>query len=592
MRKYPKWHGVHDLKEKVEIHVGQLFANPSKFKEALQLYAVQNCFDYTYMHNDKQRVSAYSNRYIDSFRDQPNWKASALKEAVRRDYNVELTLLACHRAKRMALKLLAGSDDGQYKLTRAYCNALRQWNPSSSTYIQRNGLFFKRMYVSLDACKRGFLAGCRPMICVDACFMKGQHGGQLHAAIARDGNNDIFPIAYVLCETESRGTWTWFLNSLLEDIGNPREHTWSFMSNKQKGLMEAIEYLMPDVEHRLCVRHLHANFKNKGYKGKAYKDALWGAARVINENQFKYYMSVIKGIDTAANEYIANVNPKMWSRHAFRETSCSDILLNNTAETFNAWVLEARDQPILTCMEMIRRQLMNRISQKRNGAATSTNIICPKIVKKLDRNKSDARNYISHWSNDLTFEVDHRNEARRVVNLKSRTCGCCRWQKNGIPCPHACCAIYQNRETPEKYVSDCYLMDTYKKSYAYSIEPMPNPKDWAINNDDEVTLPPLPKKQRGRLKKLGHNARSCTRPQNPNRKIYPKKVKKPQLNIDTEGGTSQTMHPIDIPQSTATASGQSRRLRHHSQWGNTNLIHSQHNSGQHNRECNWNVVGM
>jgi hypothetical protein len=39
--------------------------------------------------------------------------------------------------------------------------------------------------------------------------------------------------------------------------------------------MEAMEYLMPDVEHKLCVRHLHANFKKKGYKGKAYKDALW-----------------------------------------------------------------------------------------------------------------------------------------------------------------------------------------------------------------------------------------------------------------------------------------------------------------------------
>ena len=38
--------------------------------------------------------------------------------------------------------------------------------------------------------------------------------------------------------------------------------------------MEAMEYLMLDVEHRLYVRHLHANFKNKGYKGEVYKDAL------------------------------------------------------------------------------------------------------------------------------------------------------------------------------------------------------------------------------------------------------------------------------------------------------------------------------
>jgi hypothetical protein len=90
------------------------------------------------------------------------------------------------------------------------------------------------MYVSLAGCKRGFLDGCRPMICVDACFMKGKFGGQLHAAIARDANDNIFPIAYAVCEAESRDTWTWFLSLLLEDIGYEREHMWSFMFDRQK----------------------------------------------------------------------------------------------------------------------------------------------------------------------------------------------------------------------------------------------------------------------------------------------------------------------------------------------------------------------
>jgi hypothetical protein len=57
-------------------------------------------------------------------------------------------------------------------------------------------------------------------------------------------------------------------------------------------------------------------------------------------------------------------------------------------------VLEARDKPILTYLKMIRWQQMNRFNQKRVGAATSMNVICHKIVKKKDRNKSDARNYI------------------------------------------------------------------------------------------------------------------------------------------------------------------------------------------------------
>jgi hypothetical protein len=52
------------------------------------------------------------------------------------------------------------------------------------------------MYICLEACKRGFKFGCRPMLCLDACHLKGEYGGQLLCAIGIDGNDDMFPIAY------------------------------------------------------------------------------------------------------------------------------------------------------------------------------------------------------------------------------------------------------------------------------------------------------------------------------------------------------------------------------------------------------------
>jgi hypothetical protein len=103
---------------------------------------------------------------------------------------------------------------------------------------------------------------------------------------------------------------------------------------------------MHGLEYRYCVKHLHANFKGKGFKGKEFKDVLWGAARAPNEIQFKYYLSVIRGMDQRAYNYFEKVDPRMWSSHAFRTSSCGDILLNNIAESFNAWLLEAREKPI------------------------------------------------------------------------------------------------------------------------------------------------------------------------------------------------------------------------------------------------------
>lgn len=42
---------------------------------------------------------------------------------------------------------------------------------------------------------------------------------------------------------------------------------WAFMSDRQKGLIKAIDNMMPYVEHRYCVLHMYNNFKvaHKGW---------------------------------------------------------------------------------------------------------------------------------------------------------------------------------------------------------------------------------------------------------------------------------------------------------------------------------------
>jgi len=38
---------------------------------------------------------------------------------------------------------------------------------------------FWRMYICLDACKRGFMAGCRKVVGLDGCLFKGATNGEL-----------------------------------------------------------------------------------------------------------------------------------------------------------------------------------------------------------------------------------------------------------------------------------------------------------------------------------------------------------------------------------------------------------------------------
>jgi hypothetical protein len=73
--------------------------------------------------------------------------------------------------------------------------------------------------MSLAACNEGFRKACRPVIGVNDCFLNGRYEGQLLAAVGRDPNNNIYPIAIAVVEAETKDSWSWFLETLVGDLG-------------------------------------------------------------------------------------------------------------------------------------------------------------------------------------------------------------------------------------------------------------------------------------------------------------------------------------------------------------------------------------
>lgn len=52
-----------------------------------------------------------------------------------------------------------------------------------------------------------------------AVFLKGPCEGQILAAIKRDPNDQMMPIAFAIVEGETKDNWTWFLELLIVDLG-------------------------------------------------------------------------------------------------------------------------------------------------------------------------------------------------------------------------------------------------------------------------------------------------------------------------------------------------------------------------------------
>jgi hypothetical protein len=54
--------------------------------------------------------------------------------------------------------------------------------------------------------------------------------------------------------------------------------------------------VFPGGDHRFCVRHLYANYRDSGHRGLVLKDKLWAAAAAYIEADFFTEMKELKNI--------------------------------------------------------------------------------------------------------------------------------------------------------------------------------------------------------------------------------------------------------------------------------------------------------
>ncbi|KAK3198889.1 hypothetical protein Dsin_022304 [Dipteronia sinensis] len=211
----------------INLRVGQGFSTGKVFKDAVKEYAIKKGRSILFPCNEPKRVQGVCKMrehgcpwYTKAIKPGGNFNFGDFIGKVRKDYILAPSRSQVYRAKNKVGEIIQGSLYEQYGKLRDYTEEFKKSNPDNSYY----------------------------------------------------------PIAYVVVERESYVTWKWFLEFLKIDLNLNQPFSITFMTDKQKGLIEAINELWRDSEHRFCVRHMYANFKKK-FKGDLIRNKVWQAAK-------------------------------------------------------------------------------------------------------------------------------------------------------------------------------------------------------------------------------------------------------------------------------------------------------------------------
>ncbi|XP_039146879.1 uncharacterized protein LOC120284150 [Dioscorea cayenensis subsp. rotundata] len=329
-------------------------------------------------------------------------------------------------------------------------------NPGSVVTIENDGERFKHAFFSFGACLLGFKHGCRPLLFIDGTHLLAKYGGILLGATAKDGNEGLFHVAFAIVDNENDENWTWFLTTLREALygKDTYDKIIAFISDRSKGLVNAIARVFLSSPHGYCLQHLEANFmKTNSGLGKAFANAMLGSNR--------------------------------------QNCECDG------ARCIRMW--QSPSTPGLKRHDIYQFKLMNMLAERREQCNNWGTHLCPEIRKKVEQIVDESHFLRVGRSTDDTYEViDNNNNA---VGLQSRSGSCRRWEVHGLPCKHACVAIMQIDTNIHSYVADYFTVEWYHRAYANPISPVPD-SDKPSDENRQLRLRPLiSMKQSGRLRR-------------------------------------------------------------------------------------------
>ncbi|KAF9602048.1 hypothetical protein IFM89_024805 [Coptis chinensis] len=148
---------------------------------------------------------------------------------------------------------------------------------------------------------------------------------------------------------------------MFEKINGNYESSYAAVSELKNQILKRNQ---GSVVNWYCFRHMYKNFK-VDFKGELLRDLSWRAPEAFKECHHDIYMEKIEAVDEEAKEWLEREAKSTWARSHFDLTTKYDVITNNFSESFNSWILNIRDKPLVQFIDQYNLDVMKLIHERR-----------------------------------------------------------------------------------------------------------------------------------------------------------------------------------------------------------------------------------
>lgn len=590
------------MHKKAILEKGQLFDSPEEFQAAVEKHSLENNFEYTVEDHSFKYMSARCKvdgcpwkvaatcerntrlvmvkRFISihkhSEQDQLGYrlglssklasgsiveKTSAdpcsFSKRMHRDestYDVEMNYHKLWRARKKAKEAINGKPEDSYKLIPWICKRLMESIPGTvAKWTCSDENKFRQLFVAYGCSITGFHNGCRGLLFVDAYHLSGPYKDTLLSASALDADDGLYPLAYGVVNTDNDENWLWFLEHL-KSIMMDRHVV--LVSDRNPSFLSAANKVFGSECNAHCLSHLKESldyFISSNPILKMGSDNKKIALKILDDiayarttDRYEEKLGKMRSLKEELYDWVVSTGPEHWANCLFPGRRW-DKMFTSEVESFNRFVEEERDLPVVRFITTHQLKLSNLLSRKQSEVAKWGTPVGVKTEMKIKENQRLSvdlnhrhRSSSSSGGSDSSsvVEVQENNGDTFEVALDMKSCSCREWEMTGIPCRHACCAVTATNANIYDYVEKCYMKETQERIYSSSMHSLPihdmptlsDPNSLSIllhpppgvgvdkrppgrpRKKQQINPPQLPDKRKlhcSRCHKAGHNKSTC-----------------------------------------------------------------------------------